>query len=151
MAKQSAGLLMYRKKEGAVEVFLVHPGGPFWKNKDEGAWSIPKGEFKNEEPLKAAKREFKEETGFEAGGDFIKLSPIIQSGGKKVFAWAFEGDCDPEKIQSNTFTMEWPPKSGKEKRFPEIDCAAWYKEHESKRKILKSQLPLLEEFIKKIR
>src|SRR5436190_3780300 len=127
MAKQSAGILLYRISNKFPEVFLVHPGGPFWSKKDDGAWSIPKGEFEtNEEPLTAAKREFEEETGVAISGKFIELVPIKQKGGKIVYAWAVEGDIDPEKIQSNSFEIEWPPKSGKMKTFPEIDKASWF-------------------------
>jgi predicted NUDIX family NTP pyrophosphohydrolase len=146
MAKQSAGLLMYRWREGRLEVFLVHPGGPFWAKKDSGAWSIPKGEFReDEDPLEAARREFAEETGFTAEGDFAPLAPITQAGGKVVHAWAVEGDCDPRKIKSNTFTMEWPPKSGQEQEFPEVDRAAWFDLDTARKKINKAQVGLLEE------
>ncbi len=114
MGKKSAGLLMFRYRDLKLEVFLVHPGGPFWAKKDEGAWSIPKGEYTDEEdPLTAARREFKEETGCEAAGDFMPLSPLKQPGGKVISAWAFEGDCPADSIKSNTFTMEWPPRSGR--------------------------------------
>ena len=137
---------MYRRREGRLEVFLVHPGGPFWKNKDAGAWSIPKGEFgKGEDPLAAARREFAEETGFEAEGEFTALTAITQAGGKVVHAWAVAGDVDPEKIKSNTFTLEWPPKSGKEQEFPEVDRAGWFTMDEAKEKINKAQVGLLEE------
>jgi predicted NUDIX family NTP pyrophosphohydrolase len=137
---------MYRRRGGAVEVFLVHPGGPFWAKKDLGSWSIPKGEYSpDEDPLAAARREFEEETGFAAGGDFRELQEIRQKGGKYVKAWALEGDCDPEAIESNTFTMEWPPNSGKNRVFPEIDRAGWFALQEARGKILKSQLPLLDE------
>jgi predicted NUDIX family NTP pyrophosphohydrolase len=146
MAKKSAGLLMYRKREGRIEVLLVHPGGPFWAKKDERAWSIPKGEYSAEEdPLEAAKREFKEETGFTAEGDFKQLKPIIQPSGKEVIAWAFEGDCDPAKCKSNTFSMEWPPHSGKQQEFPEIDKAEWFTTDVAKKKILRGQIPFLEQ------
>src|SRR5213080_1200585 len=113
MAKTSAGLLMFRLRDGEPEVLLVHPGGPFWAKKDEGAWSIPKGEFPaGEEPLAAAQREFAEETGCRAQGPFIPLTPITQRSGKVVYAWAVEGDCDPTQLHSNLFSLEWPPKSG---------------------------------------
>ncbi len=146
MAKISAGILMYRKRNGALQVFLVHPGGPLWVNKDLGAWSIPKGEIDTEEdPLSAAQREFEEETGFPVSGRFIPLSPVKLKSGKTVKAWAVEGDCDPEAIRSNTFQMEWPPKSGRQCEFPEVDLAAWFALEEAKEKINKGQLPLIEE------
>ncbi len=149
--KKSAGLLMYRKRAGQLEVFLVHPGGPFWKNRDEGAWSIPKGEFTGEEdPLEAARREFFEETGFATEGDFIPLAPVTQAGGKVVHAWAVEGDCDPRRIKSNTFTLEWPPKSGKEQQFPEVDRAGWFDLATARKKINRAQARLLEELEQKL-
>ena len=127
MPKRSAGLLMYRRRNSEIDVFLVHPGGPFWSKKDLGAWSIPKGEYLDaEEPLQVAKREFEEETGFVPRGDFISLGDLKQPGGKIVSAWAFEGDCDPEKLKSNTFMMEWPPRSGRQIEVPEVDRGAWY-------------------------
>ena len=145
-SKKSAGLLVYRVRNGDLEVFLVHPGGPFWAKKDEGAWSIPKGEIaEDEDPLKAAKRELLEETGFQIDGNFIALSPVKQAGGKWVYAWAVEGNCDAESIHSNTFSIEWPPRSGKRKEFPEVDRAAWFTIDQAKQKILKGQLSLLEE------
>jgi predicted NUDIX family NTP pyrophosphohydrolase len=146
MAKKSAGLLMYRVRAEAIEVFLIHPGGPFWARKDDGAWCIPKGEFTDEEPpLQAAKREFQEETGFTASGDFRPLEPVKQAGGKMVHAWAVEGDCDADAIRSNTFPMEWPPHSGQWQSFPEADRAAWFPLPQARQKILKSQLPLLDQ------
>jgi predicted NUDIX family NTP pyrophosphohydrolase len=146
MAKHSAGLLMYRRRAGRLEVFLVHPGGPYWRNKDLKAWSIPKGEYGPEEdPLDAARREFAEETGFGAEGNFVALSPITQAGGKVVHAWALEGDLDPEEITSNTFTLEWPPKSGKEQEFPEVDKAGWFDLDTAREKINQAQVGLLEE------
>lgn len=145
MPKQSAGILMYRSRKGITEVFLVHPGGPFWAKKDEGAWSIPKGEYESgADVLEAAKREFEEETGFSVEGRFTSLTPIKQKGGKSVRAWAVEGDVEAENIKSNTFTMEWPPKSGKQKEFPEVDRAGWFPLHAAKKKILKSQVPFIE-------
>ncbi|MGE5300707.1 MAG: NUDIX domain-containing protein [Acidobacteriota bacterium] len=146
MAKISAGILLYRKRKGGLEVFLVHPGGPLWAKKDLGAWSIPKGEIDpGEDALYAARREFEEETGFPVSGTFIPLSPVRLKSGKLVHAWAIEGDCDPEAIRSNTFSMEWPPKSGRQQEFPEIDRATWLDLEEAKGKINKGQAPLLEE------
>jgi predicted NUDIX family NTP pyrophosphohydrolase len=126
MSKQSAGILLYRQNHNQLEVLLVHPGGPFWAKKDLGAWSIPKGEFENEEALAAAKREFEEETGSPIVGEALALGQQKQKGGKIICAWAVEGDLDPKEIKSNTFEMEWPPKSGKKRRFPEIDKAEWF-------------------------
>jgi predicted NUDIX family NTP pyrophosphohydrolase len=144
--KQSAGILMYRYCASRLEIFLVHPGGPFWKNKDAGAWSIPKGEFdKDEDPLEAAKREFHEETGSLLEGGFIALGPVRQGGGKLVYAWAVQGDCKAESIKSNSFTMEWPPRSGKRTEFPEVDRAGWFSIEVAREKILKGQLMLLDE------
>lgn len=146
MAKNSAGLLMYRRCGSTLQVFLVHMGGPFWAKKDSGAWSIPKGEFETgEDPLEAAQREFQEETGFPAAGSFLPLMPITQPGGKRVHAWAFEGDVDPAEIRSNTFSMEWPPRSGQIQAFPEIDRAEWFTIETAKEKILKGQVDLLDE------
>jgi predicted NUDIX family NTP pyrophosphohydrolase len=146
MAKRSAGLLMYRRAiSGEVEVLLVHPGGPFWAKKDKGAWSISKGEYADgEQPLDAAKREFEEETGFSAQGEFLELGQVQQSGGKVVSAWAFEGDCDPAKLVSNRFSMEWPPRSGRMIEFPEVDRGGWFAIHDAKEQILKSQAPFLD-------
>ena len=144
MAKQSAGLLLFRTKEGLAEVFLVHPGGPFWQNKDEGAWSIPKGEFNpGEEPLGAAKREFQEETGFSANGEFLPLGSVRQSSGKIVYAWALALDVDAEAIKSNSFSMEWPRSSGRLTQFAEIDRASWFPIEIAQRKMLNGQLPFL--------
>jgi predicted NUDIX family NTP pyrophosphohydrolase len=146
MAKKSAGLLMFRRVSGGVEVFLVHPGGPFWARKDEGAWSIPKGEYApGEDPLETARREFQEETGFQASGEFIPLTSLKQPSGKVISAWALEGDCDAASIRSNTFSMEWPPRSGKQQEFPEVDRAGWFTIPAAKEKILKGQAPFLEE------
>jgi len=146
MPKISAGLLLYRKTGGALEVFLVHPGGPFWARKDEGAWSVPKGEFdEGEDALDAAQREFQEETGMAAKGEFHPLKPLRQSGRKMVYAWAVQFDLDAAAVKSNTFSMEWPPRSGKTQEFPEIDRAGWFRIDEARRKILKSQLDLLEQ------
>jgi len=138
--KQSAGILLYKTEHNRLMVMLAHPGGPFWKNKDKGAWSIPKGELNEEEdPLIAAKREFFEETGFEITGNCIPLTPIKQKGGKQVYAWAVEQDLDTTALKSNTFEMEWPPKSGKLQVFPEIDRAHWFTVEEAQEKILEAQ------------
>ena len=146
MAKQSAGLLMFRVRSSRLEVFLAHMGGPFWASKDQGAWSIPKGEFaEGEAPLAAAQREFAEETGCRAGGPFIPLTPITQRGGKRVYAWAVEGDCDPAQLSSNTFSMEWPPKSGRQQEFPEVDRAGWFAIPDALEKILSGQRDLVVE------
>jgi predicted NUDIX family NTP pyrophosphohydrolase len=146
--KASAGLLIYRNQNG-LQVFLIHPGGPYWQGKDDAAWSIPKGEVgDNEEPLEAAKREFKEETGFDPHGPFLPLTPVKQSSYKTVHAWAAEGDYDPSKIQSNSFPIEWPPKSGNMQFFPEADAAEWFPITEARKKILKGQVPLLDELEK---
>ncbi|HMB37223.1 MAG TPA: NUDIX domain-containing protein [Methylomirabilota bacterium] len=151
MPKQSAGLLMFRRGRGELQVLLVHPGGPFWKNKDLGAWTIPKGEHDaGEEALVAAAREFREETGIEPRGPFIALTPVKQAGGKVVAAWAFEGDSDAAAIRSNTFSLEWPRGSGRFQDFPEVDRAAWFSLDEARRKVLRGQVPLLEELASKI-
>jgi predicted NUDIX family NTP pyrophosphohydrolase len=144
--KQSAGLLLYRRRGEGFDVLLVHPGGPFWKNKDDGAWSIPKGEFDDSEnALDAAKREFREETGLNADGEFHRLTPVKQKSGKIVHAWAVEGDCDATVIESNSFSMEWPPKSGLMQEFPEIDRAEWFTLAKATQKIHPGQLPLIAE------
>jgi predicted NUDIX family NTP pyrophosphohydrolase len=149
--KNSAGILLYRLRGSEIEVFLVHPGGPFWTKKDAGAWTIPKGEFEaDEDPLEAAKREFQEETGFAVEGNFIELTPVKQPGGKVVYAWAVKGHCEAESIKSNTFSLEWPPRSGKRKEFPEVDRAGWFTPEVAREKILKGQLGLLEELKRKI-
>ena len=151
MAKRSAGILLYRMRNKFLEVFLVHPGGPFWAKKDEGAWSIPKGEFDDgEDPLKAARREFQEETGLAPDGKFIELNPIRQKSGKFVYAWAIEGDIDPTKISSNNFEMEWPPRSGKMRSFPEVDKADWFTLDKAKRKMNAGQVALLDDLALKI-
>ena len=147
MNKKSAGILLYRYKGKSLQILLVHPGGPFWKNKDIGAWSVPKGEFSDEEPLAAALREFKEEIGMEVDGKFIPLSPVKQKSGKLIFAFALEHDIDTEKIVSNTFELEWPPNSGKKNQFPEIDKAAWFSSAEAREKINPAQMALVEELI----
>jgi predicted NUDIX family NTP pyrophosphohydrolase len=146
MSKTSAGLLMYRKRGENFEVLLVHPGGPFWAKKDSSAWSIPKGEYeRGEELLEAAKREFMEETGFTPHGPFTPLTPLTQSGGKRISAWAFPGDCDPTTIRSNVFSMEWPPRSGRRAEFPEVDRAGWFDLKKAAQRIVKGQLGFLEE------
>jgi predicted NUDIX family NTP pyrophosphohydrolase len=137
---------MYRRRAGTLEVFLVHPGGPFWARKDAGAWSIPKGEIDpTEEPLAAARREFAEETGLAAAGAFRPLAPVTQAGGKIVQAWAVEGDLDPSILQSNTFSIEWPPRSGRQRTFPEVDRAAWFPLEIARQKINPAQAALLDE------
>lgn len=151
MSRKSAGILLYKTSSKKLEVFLVHPGGPFWKNKDEGAWSIPKGEFSDEEkPLDAAIREMKEETDVLLKGDFIELTPVKQKSGKMVHAFAKEYDLDPSQIKSNEFEMEWPPKSGKKKSFPEIDKAEWFDVNTAKRKIIAAQSAFIDELLNKL-
>ena len=146
--KRSAGILMYRRRGGSLEVFLVHPGGPFWKNKDDGAWQIPKGELAtDEEPLLCARREFEEETGFSADGEFTELGTFRQPGGKHVQAWAVEGDCDPARLVSNEFEMEWPPRSGRRQSFPEVDRGGWFGIDEARGKLLLGQLPVLDRLL----
>lgn len=147
MAKQSAGLLLYRKMNGDLEVFLAHPGGPFYTKKDLGVWSIPKGEFTTEKPLAAAKREFKEETGFTASGKFIELFPVKTSSGKMVYAWAVEADFDPAKLKSNTFPLEF---AGRVREYPEVDRADWFTIDAAREKIIAYQLPLLSQLIKRV-
>jgi predicted NUDIX family NTP pyrophosphohydrolase len=150
ISKKSAGILLYRVLNGAMEFLLVHPGGPFWKNKDLGAWTIPKGEYEDPEaPLDAAVREFQEETGIELKGSFIRLQPVIQKGGKEVSAWAIEGAIDAGAIKSNSFEMEWPPKSGKSQSFPEIDKAAWFSFEEAIEKINPAQAVFIKELYEK--
>ncbi|HUB77652.1 MAG TPA: NUDIX domain-containing protein [Bryobacteraceae bacterium] len=152
MAKKSAGLLLFRDSRAGVEVLLVHPGGPFWARKDEGAWSIPKGEFEDgEDPLAAAKREFEEETGTRPEGEFMALGAIKQAGGKVVHGWAVRGDFDPAGLRSNTFRMEWPPRSGKHAEFPEVDRAEWFGLDDAGRKIVKGQAAFLERLAELIR
>lgn len=143
--KRSAGLLLYRRRPNGPEFLLVHPGGPFWAKKDEGAWSIPKGLYEpGEEPLDAAKREFTEETGLRVDGNFVPLGEFRQPGGKIVAAWLLEADCDAGAIKSNLFELEWPPRSGKHAKFPEIDRAGWFSPEEAGTKILVGQRPILE-------
>ena len=145
MAKRSAGLIVYRRREDGVEVFLVHPGGPFWAKKDLGAWSIPKGEYEEgEEGLDVARREFLEETGFAVDGDFLEVGTIKQAGGKVVTAWAVKGEFDAALLRSNVFEMEWPPRSGRLQEFPEVDRGGWFSIEEARGRILKGQVGLLE-------
>ena len=152
MQKRSAGLLMYRRRNSEIEVFLVHPGGPYWSKKDLGAWSIPKGEhLGGEEPFDVAKREFEEETGFAPSGNFIGLGDLKQPGGKIVNAWAFEGDCDPEKLKSNTFMMEWPPRSGRRIEVPEVDRGCWYSIEEARSRLLPGQRAFLDRLLETVR
>ncbi len=149
MPQLSAGILMHRIRSGAREVFLVHPGGPYWKNKDDGAWSIPKGRYdESEEPLAAAKREFEEETGIAVDGTFATLGQFKQPSGKLITAFALEGDCDATSIRSNDFPMEWPPRSGRMQAFPEVDRAAWFSLAEARVKMAKGQRPILDAFTK---
>jgi predicted NUDIX family NTP pyrophosphohydrolase len=146
MPAKSAGILVYKRIEGGILVFLVHPGGPFWAKKDLGAWSIPKGEFdEGEDGLTAARREFFEETGQKIDGEFVALTPVRQPGGKMVYAWAVEGDVDADNVRSNEFELEWPPKSGRKQRFPEVDRGAWSTLEQAKARIMTAQLPMLEE------
>ncbi len=145
MPKRSAGLLMYRRSDGRVSVLLMHPGGPFWAKKDLGAWSIPKGEFlAGEDPLSVARREFEEETGARPVGEPRPLGEVLQPGGKRVSAWALEGNFDPAALVSNTFELEWPPRSGRKARFPEVDRAAWFSPDEAREKILSGQRPFID-------
>jgi predicted NUDIX family NTP pyrophosphohydrolase len=154
MAKKSAGLLLYRRRGTSVEVFLVHPGGPFWARKDLAAWTMPKGEFSDEEPLAAALREFNEETGFDInqlkGGDFLELGITKQAGGKSVFAWAVEGDCDPALLVSNLCEIEWPPRSGRKMEIPEADRGAWFPIEDAVQRILQGQAVFLQRLSEKL-
>ena len=151
MPKQSAGLLMYRKRSGELEVFLVHPGGPFWAKKDIGAWTIPKGEYQTgEDPLIAAQREFQEETSFAPAGPFLLLGTVRQASGKTVIAWGFEGDCDPARLVSNTCTIIWPPRSARHLEIPEVDRGAWFSLDEARVHIRKEQVALLSLLAEKV-
>ena len=146
MIKKSAGILLFRFVANAPEFLLVHPGGPFWVNKDSGSWSIPKGEFSDDEnPLEAAKRETKEELGINVSGDFLNLSPVRQKSGKTIYAWALQHDFDESQLVCNTFELEWPPKSGNMRLFPEVDRAEWFGIHQAKEKIISGQIPLIDE------
>ena len=149
--KKSAGILLFREINRNIEVFLVHPGGPFWKNRDAGAWSIPKGEFTNDEQgLNAAKREFEEETGISCNGNFIELEPVKQKSGKQIFAWALLKNIDPAIIKSNTFKLEWPPRSGHIQDVPEIDKGAWFDIDAAKEKINPAQAEFIDQLLEKI-
>jgi predicted NUDIX family NTP pyrophosphohydrolase len=151
MPKTSSGLLLHRSRSGTLEVFLVHPGGPFWAKKDDGAWSIPKGEAAPGEDLLArAKLEFHEETGFTADGTCQAMPPVQQAGGKIVHAWAVEGDCDADTVKSNSFTLEWPPRSGRMQEFPEVDRDAWFDLATARRKINAGQVALLDHLARRL-
>jgi predicted NUDIX family NTP pyrophosphohydrolase len=148
-AKRSAGILLYRLSGGAPEVLLVHPGGPFWARRDAGAWSVPKGEYEDaDDPLAAARREFEEETGTALEtGELLELGDVKQKNGKVVSAWAAEGDLDPDAVHSNTFTMEWPPRSGRTAEFPEIDRAGWFGIDEAREKLNPAQAEFLDRLL----
>lgn len=151
MPKQTAALLLYRWGDEGLEFLLAHPGGPFWAKKDEGAWSIPKGEFlEDEEPLVAARREFAEEIGTRVDGAALTLTPLKQPSRKVIHAFAVEHDLNVDKISSNTFEMEWPPKSGKKAAFPEVDRAAWFGVSEARKRIQPGQVPILEELVRRL-
>jgi predicted NUDIX family NTP pyrophosphohydrolase len=150
-AKQSAGLLLYRWGEAGLEFLLAHPGGPFWAKKDQGAWSIPKGEFlEDEAPLSAARREFAEEIGTRVEGEALALTPLKQPSRKVIHAFAVEHDLNVERITSNSFEMEWPPKSGKKAAFPEVDRAAWFGVNEARKRIQPGQAPILDELVRRL-
>lgn len=152
-ARRSAGLLLYRRQGRGLEVLLVHPGGPFWARRDEGAWSLPKGEIaEGEDPLAAALREFAEELGSppRSVGEALALEPVRQAGGKVVLAWALEGDFDPAGLSSNSFELEWPPRSGRMRAFPEVDRAAWFTPGEARAKLLAGQRPLVEQLERRL-
>jgi predicted NUDIX family NTP pyrophosphohydrolase len=151
MTKRSAGIVMFRWRQRTAEFLLVHPGGPFWAKKDVGAWSIPKGLFEgDEDALSAAKREFEEETGYRPDGPFVELGSFRQPGGKTIWAWAAEGECDLATFRSNTFAMEWPPKSGRIQQFPEVDRAGWFGAPEAVLKISKGQVAIIEVLLSKL-
>jgi predicted NUDIX family NTP pyrophosphohydrolase len=151
MPKRSAGILLYRQRGAEPELLLVHPGGPFWQRKDLGAWSIPKGEYsEGDDALVAAKREFEEETGARPDGDFLALGELVQGGRKIVTAFALEGDFDPATLRSNTFELEWPPRSGRKASFPEVDRAQWFSPAEARQKILKGQSEFITRLLKAI-
>lgn len=149
MPRLSAGIALYRRAGTSIEIFLTHPGGPFWKNKDDGAWTFPKGEYAEPEaPLAAAMREFTEETGCTVAGDGLDLGEVKQKGGKLVRLYAFEGDCDPDAIRSNTFSAEWPPRSKRFQEFPEVDRAGWFSPDEARRKLLASQAEFVDRLVR---
>jgi predicted NUDIX family NTP pyrophosphohydrolase len=149
MPQRSAGILLFRRRRGAIEVLLAHPGGPFWAKKDEGAWSIPKGVYEpGEDGLAAAKREFAEETGAPTEGEAVALGAFRQSSAKTVDVWAIEGEFDPARLKSNTFTLEWPPRSGRRREVPEIDRVQWFALDEASRKMLKGQRPILQALLR---
>lgn len=151
MPKQSAGLLVYRSTPRALEVLLVHPGGPFWARKDDGAWSVPKGEYgEGEEALTVARREFAEEVGEPPDGAVLDLGEVVQPGRKVVRAFAVRGDFDVTRLQSNSFEMEWPPRSGRRQSFPEVDRAAWFAPEDARRKILAAQRPFIERLLARL-
>jgi predicted NUDIX family NTP pyrophosphohydrolase len=152
MTVHSGGILLFRRPAGRLQVMLVHPGGPYWDHKDDGAWSIPKGLFEEtESPLEAARREFSEETGFHAEGDFIELGELVQPGKKIVHAWALERDLDTTKIKSNTFSLEWPPKSGRMEDYPEIDKGQWFDVDEARKKITRGQRGFIDRLIDRLK
>jgi predicted NUDIX family NTP pyrophosphohydrolase len=152
VAKRSAGILLYRIAGGGPEVLLVHPGGPFWARKDAGSWSIPKGEYADgEEPQACALREFEEETGVGLPpGELLELGSVKQKGGKVVTAWAAQGDLDADSVRSNTFTMEWPPRSGRTAEFPEIDRAGWFGVEEAREKLVTAQAELVDRLVERL-
>jgi predicted NUDIX family NTP pyrophosphohydrolase len=151
MAKRSAGILLYRTRNSVLEFLLVHPGGPLWAKKDDGAWSIPKGEFENEDSLVAARREFHEETGVEVSGSFISLSPVKSKSGKILYPFGLEHDFDTKTLKSNLFKMEWPPRSGAQRSFPEVDRAEWFGYEVAKVKLSEYQVAIVEELLKKLK
>lgn len=149
---RSAGLLMYRPRGGAVEVLLGHPGGPYWARKDQGAWTLPKGEYgDDEEPLAAAQREFAEETGFPAAPPFLPLGELRMKSGKRIAAWAFQGDADPAQLRCNSFDLEWPPRSGRMRSFPELDRVQWFAPQEARRRLLAGQAPFVDRLLALLR
>ncbi len=148
MAKQAAGILLFRRGAAGTEVLLAHPGGPLWARKDIGAWTLPKGQFtEGEQPLDAAKREFEEEMGSAPAGEFQPLGTLKQPSGTVIHAWAVESDFDPASVKSNLFSLEWPPRSGRFAEFPEVDRAAWFSIPEARRKIVKGQAPFLDRLL----